>query len=177
MYLRVLQTAGPYLPHGQAAFRITGFGHPALSVFYRVRVVFYFYRIVYSRYCRRKRMKKLYALRGAVQCENTEADIRARISFMYEELLSANGLEEKDIVSVVFSVTPDLDAANPCSSLRNGGHAPELALFSCAEPAAKGAMERIIRVIIHCYLEEGSEPRHVYRNGAEALRPDRAAIR
>jgi chorismate mutase len=118
-------------------------------------------------------MKKLYALRGAAQCENTETDIRTQVSLMYQELLSANKLEEKDIVSVMFSVTPDLDAANPCSSLRKAGHAPELALFSCAEPAAKGSMERVVRALIHCYLEEGSDPRHVYRNGAEALRPDR----
>jgi chorismate mutase len=122
-------------------------------------------------------MKKLYALRGAVQCENTETDIRTQISLMYEELLSANGLEEKDIVSVMFSITGDLDAANPCSSLRKSGHAGELALFSSAEPLTKGAMERIVRVIIHCYLEEGSEVHHVYRNGAEVLRPDRAGKR
>jgi chorismate mutase len=122
-------------------------------------------------------MKNLYALRGAVQCENTEDDIRSQISLMYEELLSINDLKEKDIVSVVFSITSDLDAANPCSSLRKAGHAPELALFSCAEPQTKGAMERIVRVIIHCYLEEGSEIHHVYRNGAEALRPDRVGSR
>ncbi|MDR1929402.1 MAG: chorismate mutase [Treponema sp.] len=31
-----------------------------------------------------------------------------------------------------------------------------------------------MRVLLHCYLEEGRAPRHVYLNGAEALRPDRA---
>ena len=119
-------------------------------------------------------MKRLYALRGAVQCENTVDDICGQISLMYDELLSQNKLGEGDIVSVVFSVTDDLDAVNPCTALRKNGRAGELALFSCREPECKNSLERIVRVLIHCYLEEGSKPCHVYRNGAEVLRPDRA---
>ena len=118
-------------------------------------------------------MKKLYALRGAVQCENTKDDILMQISIMYDELLSQNKLEETDIVSVVFSVTGGLDAVNPCSALRKSGRAGELALFSCMEPETQGSLERTCRVLIHCYLEEGAVLHHVYRNGAEVLRPDR----
>jgi len=119
-------------------------------------------------------MKKLYALRGAVQCENTEEDIRRQIGFMYDEMLKKNNLEEKDVVSVIFSVTRDLDAANPCSALRKEGRGVgDTALFSVQEPQCKNSVERIIRVIIHCYLEEGSKVHHIYRNGAEVLRPDR----
>jgi chorismate mutase len=122
-------------------------------------------------------VKRLYALRGAVQCENTEKDIVEQIALVYDELLSGNKLDEKDIVSVIFSVTNDLDAANPCSALRKSGRATgDTALFSVQEPDCRGSVERIIRVIIHCYLEEGASVRHVYRNGAEVLRPDRARI-
>jgi len=120
-------------------------------------------------------MKKLYALRGAVQCENTEKDICEQIALMYDELLCANKLDEENIVSVIFSVTADLNAANPCSALRKGGRATgDTALFSVQEPESRGSVERIIRVIIHCYLDEGAAVRHVYRNGAEVLRPDRS---
>jgi chorismate mutase len=118
-------------------------------------------------------MKKLYALRGAVQCENTEDDMRRQINLMYDELLNLNALEECDIVSVIFSVTDDLFAINPCSALRKEGRAGELALFSTKEPDCKNSVERIVRVLIHCYLEEGAKVKHVYRNGAEILRPDR----
>jgi len=118
-------------------------------------------------------MKKLYALRGATQCENTEDDICLQIGLMYGELLKANKLEETEIVSVIFSITDDLYAVNPCSALRKNGVAGELALFSVQEPKSKNSLERVVRVIIHCYLEEGSVIRHVYRNGAEVLRPDR----
>jgi len=118
-------------------------------------------------------MKRLYALRGAAQCENTEDDICRQIGLMYDELLNFNGLEEADIVSVIFSVTDDLYAVNPCAALRKNGRAGELALFSAREPNCKNSLERVVRVLIHCYLNEGSEIKHVYRNGAEVLRPDR----
>jgi len=119
-------------------------------------------------------MKRLFALRGATQCENTVGDICEQVAVTYDELLGANRLEEKDIVSVIFSVTGDLDAVNPCSALRKGGRATgDTALFSVQEPKCVNSVERIVRVIVHCYLDEGSKVRHVYRNGAEVLRPDR----
>lgn len=119
-------------------------------------------------------MKKLYALRGATQCKNSVEDIQEQVTLMYDELLSANNLDEKEIVSVIFSITSDLDAANPCAALRKSGRAGELALFSACEPETQGVLERTVRVLIHCYLEEVSQVRHVYRNGAEVLRPDRS---
>jgi len=131
-------------------------------------------------------MKKLYALRGAVQCENNADDICAQIGLMYDELLSRNNLDENDIVSIIFSVTKDLDAVNPATALRKyiresaksrdreGGEAgSEYSLFSAQEPDCVNSVERIIRVIVHCYMEEETKPKHVYRNGAEVLRPDR----
>jgi chorismate mutase len=33
----------------------------------------------------------------------------------------------------------------------------------------------VIRLLIHCYMEEGRPLRHIYQNGAEVLRPDRTA--
>ena len=118
-------------------------------------------------------MKILHALRGAAQCLNDEADICKQITLMYDELLLLNKLDEKDIVSVIFSVTDDLDAVNPCTALRKSGRAGEIALFSASEPMCQGSLERTVRVLIHCYLDEGAKVHHVYRNGAEVLRPDR----
>jgi len=119
-------------------------------------------------------MKRLYAVRGAVQCLNTVQDICGQVSLMYGEILANNKLDEADIVSLIFSVTDDLDAINPCTALRKSGNASELALFSAREPETQNSLERTVRLLVHCYLEEGTQPRHVYRNGAEVLRPDRA---
>jgi len=117
-------------------------------------------------------MKKLYALRGAAQCLNTRQDICHQVLTMYEELLNRNKLDESDIVSAIFSVTSDLDAINPCTALRMSGKAANTALFGVQEPQTEGALERTVRAMIHCYLEEGVKVCHVYRNGAQVLRPD-----
>jgi chorismate mutase len=104
---------------------------------------------------------------------NTEDDIGGQTALLYDELLSANNLDETDIVSLVFSVTSDLNAVNPSAALRKSGRAADLALFTVSEAETKGSLPRTLRALVHCYLEEGSKPRHVYRNGAEILRPDR----
>jgi chorismate mutase len=119
-------------------------------------------------------MKRLYALRGAAQCLNQGEDIRRQAAALYDELLEGNQLGEDDIVSLIFSVTADLDAENPAAALRRSGRGAGLALFCVREPEAPNSLERCLRALVHCYLEEGSRPRHVYRNGAEVLRPDRA---
>lgn len=117
--------------------------------------------------------KRLYALRGAAQCLNKAEDICEQAALLYDALLAQNNLTEADIVSLIFSVTTDLDALNPAAALRQSGRAGELALFVVREAETRGALERTIRALIHCYLPDGSVPRHVYRNGAEVLRPDR----
>ena len=76
-----------------------------------------------------------------------------------------------DIVSVIFSVTSDINAKNPASALRQNGRAANTALFAVQEAAFQGSLERVVRVMIHCYLQKPGI--HVYRNGAEVLRPDR----
>ena len=121
-------------------------------------------------------MKKLFAIRGASQCQNTEKDICVQIGLMYDELLNKNRLEENDIVSAIFSVTGDLDKVNPCSALRKNGRAGDVSLFSVLEPYSKNSLEKTVRVIIHCYLEEDAKLFHVYQNGAEVLRPDRRSL-
>ncbi|MDR2795439.1 MAG: chorismate mutase [Spirochaetaceae bacterium] len=119
-------------------------------------------------------MKKIFALRGAAQCLNSEEDIVKQVSAMYDDILFQNGVTETDIVSLQFSVTADIDAANPASALRKSGRAANLALFTVQEAASQGGLPRTIRCLLHCYMNAAASPRHVYRNGAEVLRPDRA---
>ena len=119
-------------------------------------------------------MKKLFALRGAVRSMNDADDIVEQVSGLYDGLLSQNGIDEADIVSLQFSVTADIDAVNPAAALRKSGRARDAALFAVQEAASKDSLPRTIRCLLHCYMEEGRLPCHVYRNGAEVLRPDRA---
>ncbi|MDR1105185.1 MAG: chorismate mutase [Treponema sp.] len=119
--------------------------------------------------------KKLFAVRGATQCLNTAEDITRQVAALYREVLARNKLDEENIVSLVFSVTEDLDAKNPAAALRGCGLAADTALFAVQEARFGGGLERTVRLLLHCYLDEDSRPFHVYRNGAEILRPDRAA--
>ena len=116
--------------------------------------------------------KRLFALRGATRCINDSKDIKAQSTAMYDELLSKNNLDEEDIVSVIFSATPDLTALNPAAALRNEGRAEKTALFVCQEANFSGSLDRVIRILIHCYLDTNQTPVYVYSNGAEVLRPD-----
>ena len=117
---------------------------------------------------------RLFGIRGAIRCENEAEDITRRVVQLYDEILARNGLSEEDIVSLVFSVTKDLTAFNPAAALRSKGRAGDLSLFSVAEPDITGSLPGVIRILMHCYLSQGLSPRHIYLNGAESLRPDRA---
>ncbi|HCC36691.1 MAG TPA: chorismate mutase, partial [Treponema sp.] len=109
--------------------------------------------------------KKLYALRGAVRCQNDAGDMGRQVSLLYDSLLMQNNLVEDDIVSLIFSVTSDLTAANPAAVLRGAGKAGNLALFAVQEAFCEGGLPGVVRALIHCYLPEGAVPVHVYRNG------------
>jgi chorismate mutase len=117
-------------------------------------------------------MKKVFGLRGAVKVLNEEPDIVKQLAALYDKMLQLNKLNEKDIVSIIFSVTDDITAKNPASALRQSGRAPEATLFSTQEPRTDGAPQGFIRILMHCYLDETAKPHHVYTNGAEILRPD-----
>jgi len=117
-------------------------------------------------------LKELKALRGAVCSSNDKAEIADRVAELYDKLLESNGLAEKDLVSLFFSVTPDLSAANPAAALRQSGRAGELAMMVFQEAAAGSNPPGIIRVLLHCYPDSGKPAKHVYIRGAETLRPD-----
>lgn len=122
-------------------------------------------------------MIRLYALRGAVCCDNTKESIAKNTCDMCRALFEKNKITEKNIVSMCFSVTSDLDALNPCTALRQGDvglDTSAIALFCTQEAAIKGMTPRVIRVLVHCYMEENSSVTNVYINGAEVLRPDLA---
>jgi chorismate mutase len=62
---------------------------------------------------------RLVGLRGATTCPaNTATDIRHAASELIDALVSRNGIKPRDIVSVTFSVTADLDACFPAAEAR-----------------------------------------------------------
>jgi chorismate mutase len=112
------------------------------------------------------------AVRGAVQvAENSGAGIEHGAARLVTELLRANGVAEDAIVSILFSVTEDLTAANPATGLRRTGFG-STPLFCAQEPRIDGTLPRVIRVLLTWDSPERRPSVPVYLDGAEALRPD-----
>ena len=119
--------------------------------------------------------QRLYAIRGACGAENTADSIRKNVCEMCLKLFSENHLKQSDFVSIQFTITDDLDQMNPAAALRKGQNEFDVSgipLFCSQEPKIQASPEKMIRVLITVYMEEGSVPVPVYINGAEKLRPD-----
>ena len=114
------------------------------------------------------------AVRGAIQVsENAAAAIERAGTRLVTELLRQNAVAEDHIVSILFSMTEDLTAANPATGLRRTGFA-STPLFCTQEARVQGALPRIIRALLTFEAPEGRRPVPVYLDGAEGLRPDLA---
>src|SRR5690606_17192389 len=113
-------------------------------------------------------------IRGAISVEeDTPAEVLEATRELLEAILSSNGLDEyDDIISAVFTTTPDLTSAFPAEAARGLGmnHVP---LLCASEIAVAGAMPRCIRVLLHVNTtRKPEEIVHVYLRDARKLRPD-----
>jgi chorismate mutase len=119
---------------------------------------------------------RLHALRGAITCtEDSKAEIDAKTARLVKELLTRNELAHDDIVSIIFTSTPDLTAEFPASAARTALGLDGVALLGAQEQAVAHGTPRCIRVLVHCYSERSrDELRHVFLEGATALRSDLA---
>ncbi len=116
--------------------------------------------------------QRLWAVRGAVRAErNDERAILAATTDLMRELLERNGLEPARAVSCIFTCTGDLDAQFPAVAARELG-LDQVPLICAREIDVPGAMERVIRVIVHYYAPSDHEPAHTYLGEAQQLRSD-----
>lgn len=115
------------------------------------------------------------ALRGAtVAAENTQASILAAARELLEHIARANELDPADLISIIFTLTPDLDAAYPTRAARELGWT-HIALLDAQQPAVKGDLERCLRVLVHVESARAARDlKHIYLGPARQLRPDLA---
>lgn len=97
--------------------------------------------------------------------------IGERTAELVAEMLRRNGLRVDDLVSAIFTATPDLTADFPAVAAREVGLA-QTPLLCAQEIPVRGAMPRCVRALMHCYLPPGVGARHVYLHGARQLRLD-----
>jgi chorismate mutase len=113
---------------------------------------------------------RLVALRGAntVTENSAEAILKATDTLM-REILARNELRAEDLVSCIFTLTPDLDAEFPAVAAREMGLSM-VPLLCAREIPVPGALPNVIRVLIHAYMGKPAE--HVYLGNAAKLRLD-----
>ena len=117
----------------------------------------------------------LQGLRGAItsQSNNSEA-IEASVTALVKELVGRNHLKPDHIVSITFSVTPDLNACFPAAIARKQDGWDNVALLDCQQMSVKGDLKYCIRIMALVWLPIDQTPQHPYLGEASLLRPDRS---
>ena len=113
------------------------------------------------------------AIRGATQVETNSAEaITSATQELIREILSVNSLTPDDVISVLFTSSPDLNAAFPAAAARSVGF-ENTPLICSVEIDVAGALPRTVRVMVHVETDAAkNEIAHIYLHGAKALRRD-----
>ncbi len=115
------------------------------------------------------------AIRGATTVDADDREqVLARTGALVQEMLHRNGLTADDLVSGIFTATPDIRSAFPALGARLLG-LDDVPLLGAQEQDVEGALPRCIRVLLHVQTElPRAAIRHVYLEGAVVLRQDLA---
>jgi chorismate mutase len=115
------------------------------------------------------------AIRGATQVDsNNPVSIGEGSKELLAAILAANGVAIDDVISVLLTASPDLNAAFPASAAREIGF-QSVPLLCAQEIDVPGALPRTIRVMLHCNTSRSTqEIEHIYLHGASILRKDLA---
>lgn len=116
-------------------------------------------------------------VRGIRGATSTPADTRETILEVTRELLGemlrANQIVDFDeIVSILFTTTPDLTATFPAEAARELGM-NQVPLLCASEIDVPGRLPRCVRVLLHVNSDKPARDIvHVYLREAKTLRPD-----
>jgi chorismate mutase len=113
------------------------------------------------------------AIRGAVQVDVDDRDaILDGTTELVTALMTRNDLTPDDVISVLFTVTPDLTTEFPALAARKiGFHA--VPMMCATEIPVVGALPRVVRLMAHVETDRPrAQIQHVYLRGATALRLD-----
>jgi len=114
-------------------------------------------------------------IRGAITVEaNTAQAIGQGAQKLVNTMLTQNkNLTTEDIVSVLFTVTSDLNGAYPASAIRELAGFNQVPMMCAQEMDVPGSLKRCIRVLMLVNTSVGQgEIKHIYLGDAVKLRPD-----
>jgi chorismate mutase len=114
-------------------------------------------------------------VRGAITVdEDTPASVDGAVRELIDQLARVNAIDPCDVVSAIFSATPDLRSRNPATAARSLGWT-DVPLMCVAELETDGMLERCVRVLLHVSVADGRRLTPVYLGDAALLRPDLAS--
>ena len=118
------------------------------------------------------------AVRGATQLdEDVREQMLDRVAEMVTDVMTSNGLEVDDFISVIFTATADLVSEFPAYAARRLGFG-DVPLICARELEIEGSMPRVVRMMAHVETDlPKHDITHVYLHGAAALRKDLSRVR
>ena len=120
---------------------------------------------------------RLRAVRGAVTVDADAPDlIDAAVHGLLTQLITANAIDGHDLVSAIFSATPDLRSRNPATAARALGWT-DVPMMCVAEMETDGMLDRCIRVLLHVSVLGDRRLAPIYLGNAALLRPDLVTAR
>lgn len=116
---------------------------------------------------------KVRGIRGAIQVSEDSIDsVLGATRRLLEAMLGLNEVATEDAISAIFTTTPDLKSCFPAEAARSLGFS-DTPLICAQEIAVPGSLPRVVRVLLWVYTARSkSDIKHVYLDGAEALRKD-----
>ena len=112
-------------------------------------------------------------IRGATTVEtNTSEDILEATTDLLDAIIRLNDIAPEDVVSAIFTTTPEITASFPAMAARELGWT-DVPLLCAHEMNVPGALRGVVRILLHVNTSRTpSEIRHVYLREAGALRPE-----
>ena len=117
---------------------------------------------------------KISFIRGATTASgNSIKEIEDAVVELIDELISRNNLIKKNLISITFTATKDLDACFPASVARKCIGLDSVAFLDCQQMHVANDVDFCIRIMAQVLLPSTNPVNHPYLRGASKLRPDR----
>ena len=117
---------------------------------------------------------KISFIRGATTASgNSVEEIEDAVVELVNELISRNHLIKKNLLSITFTATKDLDACFPASIARKCNQLYSVAFLDCQQMYVPNDVNFCIRIMAQAFLPPNFPIKHPYLRGASKLRPDR----
>ena len=113
-------------------------------------------------------------IRGAATVENNSCEaINIATMELLNNLIVSNNIQKDDIVSVIFTLTHDLNACFPAKTARIELGWDNVPMICTQEIPVPGSLAMCIRILITVNTTlKNDEIKHVYLGRARELRPD-----